>query len=156
MTEQGRLILPHLERLNQEYIDLLRRADYWNRFQSHEVKIWADGSHLSQELKAARGPRADPSTMEIWKDMETKADWVDALKNFETDIVITGSFLKSGDCPEVRVSTLAAEAGLTVAWNPDYYAFDTDGFSFPDTFSSSVILPTESLAAGFRQGIGLP
>lgn len=150
MTEQARSILPHLERLNQEYIDLLRRADYWNRFQSHEVKIWADGSYLSQELKRARNPTADPSVMEIWMDLEAKADWVNALKNFETDIVITGSFLRAGDCPEIRVSTVAAEAGLTVAWNPDYYAFDADGFSFPDTFSASAILPTESLAAGFR------
>jgi DNA-binding transcriptional LysR family regulator len=151
MTEQGRLILPHIERLNQEYIDLLRRADYWNRFQSHEVKIWADGSNLSQQLRRTRDPAADPALMEIWKDIEAKADWVNALKNFETDIVITGSFLKSCDCPEIKISTVSEEAGLTVAWNPDYYAFDADGFSFPDTFSSSVILPTESLASGFRR-----
>jgi|GEM_PF-1429958 len=150
MTEQAKSILPHIKHLSQEYVDLLRRADYWNRFQSHEVKIWSDGSYLSQELKGTRNPRADVSAMEIWKDLEPNADWVNALKNFETDIVITGSFLKAGDCPEIRLSTIAAEAGLTVAWNPDYYAFDTDGFSFPDTFSSSVILPTESLAAGFR------
>jgi len=151
MTDQGRLILPHIEKLHREYVDLLRRADYWNRSQSHEVKIWADGSYLSQELKRARNPKESASTTEIWKELEGKTDWMNALRNFETDIVITGCYLKAGDAPGIRVSTVAAEAGLTVAWNPDYYAFEREGFSFPDTLSASAILPTESLAAGFRE-----
>jgi DNA-binding transcriptional LysR family regulator len=151
MTDQARLILPHLEHINREYNELLQRVDYWNRFQLHEVKIWTDGSHLSQEMKTSRSQASDQSTVEIWKYMEVRADWANALKSFETDIVVTGSFLKSADSPEIRASTLTEEPGMTVAWNPGYYAFNSDAFSFPDAISSSVILPTESLANGFRE-----
>lgn len=151
MTDQGQQVLPLIEKVYREYIDLLRRADYWKRSQSHEVKIWADGSFVSQDLKRARNQTGEPGVTEIWRDLEPRADWINALKNFETDIVITGSYLKAGDAPGVRISSVTSEPGLTVAWNPDYYAFEREGFSFPDTLSASVILPTESLALGFRE-----
>ena len=151
MTEQGQQILPLIEKVHREYVDLLRRADYWKRSQSHEVKIWADGSFVAQDLRRKRNQTAEPGVTEIWRDLEPRADWINALKNFETDIVITGSYLKAGEAPGVRISAISSEPGLTVAWNPDYYAFDREGFSFPDTLSASIILPTESLAYGFRE-----
>lgn len=150
ITEQGESILPHIIRVEREYTDLLRRAEYWKRSHTQEVKIWTDGSIAGQHLRRDRNPRGDSSGNELWRDLEPSADWISALGNFEVDIVIAGSFLKSADVPGIQTFPIAVEPGLTVAWNPDYYAFDRAGFSFPDALSSSVMLPSESLATGFR------
>jgi DNA-binding transcriptional LysR family regulator len=151
ITEQGSGLLPYIENVEREYQDLIRRADYWKRSQSHEVKIWADGSLAAQELRRHRNEADSPQVVEIWRNLEPSVDWVSALKNFEVDVVITGSYLKVADSPGIRTSPVLTQAGLTVAWNPDYYAHDRENFSFPDALSTTAILPTDSLAAGFRE-----
>lgn len=151
MTEQGRRILPYIERLYSEYLNLLRRAEYWKRSQTHEVKIWVDGSHHAQSLKLSQtAATADHLYGEHWRDLGSTTDWMSALKNFETDIVISGSFLNAGDSPGIRETLVSSQPGLTVAWNPGYYAFRPETTSFPDILSASLILPTESMALGFR------
>lgn len=150
VTEHGHLVLPHLERVDREYHELLRRAEYWKRAQSHEVKIWTDGGVIGQELRRGRTAGHEIHSTEIWRDLGEEDNWINALKTFDTDIVLAGSYLKAAEVPGIRTSVITVQPGLTVAWNPDYYAFDHDGFSFPDTLSSSIILPTESLAIGFR------
>ncbi len=149
ITEQGSALLPYLENVEREYQDLLRRADYWKRAQTQEVKIWADGSLAAQEIREARMER--PQNTEHWRNLDPSVDWIGALKRFEVDIVITGSFLKAGESPGIRSSTVWTQPGLTVAWNPDYYAHEGASFSFPDALSTTVILPADSLAAGFRE-----
>ncbi len=151
VTEQGNLVLPHLERVDREYHELLRRAEYWKRAQSHEVKIWTDGGSIGQDLRRGRTTGNEVSSIEIWRDLENGDNWINSLKTFETDVVIAGSYLKSAEVPGIRTSVIAVQPGLTVSWNPDYYPFDREGFSFPDTLSSSLILPAESLAIGFRE-----
>src|SRR4051794_1025016 len=48
ITEQGKALVPLVEDVVQEYSQLLRRAAYWNRSQTNQVKIWTDGSRLSE------------------------------------------------------------------------------------------------------------
>lgn len=50
----------------------------------------------------------------------------------------------------MRTTVISREAGITLCWNPDYYPFQSSRFSFPDALSSSIILPVDSLALGFR------
>lgn len=150
MTDHGKQVLPHLEKVDREYHDLLRRAEYWKRSQTHEVKIWTDGAQLGQELRRKHTSGIGGGPAGIWRVLEPNENWIDSLKSFETDIVLAGSFLKAAEVPGIRSSASLVQPGLTVAWNPDYYAFDREGLSFPDTLSTSLILPSESLAIGFR------
>lgn len=151
VTEQGRIILPYLEKIEHEYDSLLHRADYWKRAQSHEVNIWTDGSMASQELKRRRLDDPRKKHTEHWHNLESEQNWIDALTNFETDIVIAGSFLRTAEIPGIRSNAVHTEAGVTVWWNPEYYLFNRASFAFPDVLSSNLILPSQSLATGFRK-----
>ena len=143
ITDQGRALIPLVEEIEREYTDLRLRAAYWNRSQTKEVKIWLDGSWLAQEA------RGFSKGTEDWQDLSPASDWIDALRNFEVDIVISGSFLKAGEAPDIKTLPLYHQAGVTIAWNPLYH--HQQPFSFSNVLSSTVILPDPSLAFGFRE-----
>jgi DNA-binding transcriptional LysR family regulator len=147
VTEQGRALIPLAEDVVKEYADLLLRVAYWKRAQSKQVKIWSDGSTVAQN---AQGAIRKPSSEE-WRDLEPSYDWPIALRRFEVDIVLAGSFLKDGDVAGVKTLTVRQQRGITVAWNPTYYDFNRESFSLAEVISSTVILPAPLMAIGFRE-----
>jgi DNA-binding transcriptional LysR family regulator len=151
ITGQGRALVPLIEEIVKEHSDLLRRAAYWKRSQTQQVKIWTDGSKAAQDAHPQAGDQRNEPTGELWDDLEPAKDWPAALRSFEVDIVLAGSFLKDGDVPGIKTLTIYQQRGVTVAWNPTYYVFNRDSFSLTDVISSTSILPTPSLAVGFRE-----
>ena len=145
ITEQGKALIPIVEEIEQEYSDLLRRAAYWKRSQTKKVKVWLDGSKISRHAHSIS------TGAEAWQDLGASDDWISALKNFEVDIVVAGSFLKAGDVSGIKTSVIYREPGVTIAWNPTYYLFHEQPFSFPDALRSTAILPSPSMAFGFRE-----
>ncbi|MFT3990228.1 MAG: LysR family transcriptional regulator [Luteolibacter sp.] len=149
ITEQGKALTPMMRDIEREYTAILRRAAYWKRAQSKQVKILADGSHCTQKAKNHAATQSPAS--EDWRELGPHADWLAALKNYEADIVITGSFLKAGDGQGIACLSLQQQRGITLAWNPSYYSFDLQHFDFPQAISTTIILPSPSLAMGFRE-----
>ncbi|MES2438269.1 MAG: LysR family transcriptional regulator [Verrucomicrobiota bacterium] len=149
ITEQGQALVPLAEDIVKEYTDLLRRAAYWKRSRTNQVKIWTDGSRVAQEV---RMPAQETGVVtESWQEIEIGKDWLGALRNLEVDIVLAGSFLKAGDVPGIKTVPVRQQRGVTIAWNPTYYVFNPESFSLPDAIASTAILPAASLAIGFRE-----
>lgn len=155
ITDQGQALVPLVEEIVNEYTDLLRRAAYWKRSQTKQVKIWTDGSRIAQEARKFSLESASGATTEAWSELESGVDWLQALKNLETDIVIAGSFLKAAEIPGIKTTILRQQRGVTIAWNPTYYVFNRDSFGLPDAISSTCILPADSLSIGFRDFLTL-
>lgn len=151
ITEQGRVLVPLIEDIVKEHSDLLRRAAYWKRSQTKEVKIWTDGSRAAQEAQMFSHDSGDGGSAEAWHDLESDKDWPVALRCFEVDIVLAGSFLKDGDVAGIKTLALRQQRGITVAWNPTYYIFNRESFGLTEAISSTAILPAPSLAIGFRE-----
>lgn len=145
----GRELLPLMEKVEAEYVNLLTRASYWMRARERQVKVLADGSRIAQALRAKAHASGRTRNGEDWRAVGRDADWVKALKAYDVDIVIAGSFLRAAETPGIRTETLMKQPGISIAWNPAYYDFVEEPFSFPDAISSTVILPTPSLAMGF-------
>lgn len=150
ITEQGQTLVPLVEDIVKEYTDLLRRAAYWKRSQTKQVKIWTDGSRMAQDARKSTHDAGAGAAGESWQELETGVDWLQALRNLDTDIVLAGSFLKAADIPGIKTLIIRQQRGVTIAWNPTYYVFNRDTFGLPDAISSTTILPTDSLAIGFR------
>jgi molybdenum-dependent DNA-binding transcriptional regulator ModE len=151
ITEQGQALVPLVEDIVKEYTDLLRRAAYWTRSQTKQVKIWTDGSRMAQDVRKAGQETTCGPVTEAWQELEAGIDWLQALRSLETDIVLAGSFLKAAEIPGVKTVTVCQQRGVTIAWNPTYYVFNRESFSLPDAISSTSILPAASLAIGFRE-----
>ena len=151
ITEQGLALVPLVEDIVKEYTDLLRRAAYWKRSQTKQVKVWTDGSRMALEARKSTQDAVSAGEGESWQELEPGMDWLQSLRNLETDIVLAGSFLKAADIPGIKTVIIRQQRGVTIAWNPAYYVFNRESCGLPDAVSSTTILPAESLAIGFRQ-----
>lgn len=149
LTEQGRAFLPLAKEVVEEHTNLLRRAAFWKRSRTKEVKICSDGSRMAQEVRLSflkKGEAAEP-----WQELKPDENWQASLRDLEVDIVIAGSFLKSGEGPGIKTVDIYQQKGVTVAWNPAYYVFNAESFSLVEAISSTVILPSPSMSIGFRK-----
>ncbi len=76
-------------------------------------------------------------------------NWPEGLASSQYDVVLTGRFLRAGLSPEIQEAVIRHERGTTVAWNPDFYPFDTVKFSFPDVLRGTILIPDRSVVTGF-------
>jgi len=151
ITEQGKALIPLVQDIEKEHTALLRRAAYWKRAQTKQVKIAADGSMWAQKAQYDSSYLEHVALSESWKELSGEADWITALKNFEVDIVIAGSFLKAGEGLGIKTLPMERQRGMTLAWDSTYYNFLTAPFDFLQAVSTTVILPAPSMAMGFRE-----
>ena len=151
LTEEGRMLLPLMEEINSEFSKVMHLASYWKRATTNQLNVLIDGSVMSQAIHFKACSDGFAGAAENWSSPEGCPDWIDALKSYDTDLVIAGSFLANGELSGIRTSEIFRERGLTIAWNPGYYAINKEDFSFPEAVASSVILPAEPLAVGFRK-----
>ncbi len=151
ITDQGKALIPIAGEIENDYHNLLRRAAYWKRSQTKQVKICIGGDRISQEARVTAHAGGGSRETGIWTDLEPDGDWIAALKNYEVDVVVAGSYMKTADVPGIRTHIVAQEDGITLAWNPVYYPFQQEPHNFPEAVSSTLILPSPSLVMGFRE-----
>lgn len=149
LTVQGQAFLPLARDVVEEHTNLLRRAAFWKRSRTKQVKICSDGSRVAQEVRMSILEAGEIS--EPWQELKPDEDWLASLRNLEVDVVLAGSFLKSGDGPGIKTVNICQQQGVTVAWNPAYYVFNSGSFSLCDAVCSTAILPVPSMAIGFRK-----
>lgn len=151
LTEEGAALIPLMEEIDSEFRKVLRRVSYWKRANRNQLNILIDGSVKAQafHFKACSDGFAESS--ENWISTDTCVDWVGALSSFEADLVLGGSFLEVANLSGIETAAISVEGGVTVVWNPDYYFYDKESFSFPEAVSSTVILPPDRIAVGFQK-----
>ncbi len=153
LTAEGAALLPLLEEVDAEFQNVLRRASYWKRAKGKQLNVLIDGSVLAQSIHFNACSDGFAGSSEKWSSPDDCGDWIGALRNYGTDLVLAGSFLGGADLTGIRTAPLLVERGVTAAWNPEYYHFDQKDFSFPEAVSTTLILPADRMAAGFRQFI---
>ncbi len=151
ITDHGKNLVPLAEDIVREHADLLRRAAYWKRSQTRQVKICADGSIAGQDARRVGRPAGNQPVCELWQDLEPDLDWLGALRNLDFDIVLAGSFLKVGEVSGIKTIPVRQQRGITIAWSPTFYSFNRASFSLADVIATTPILPARSLAIGFRE-----
>ncbi len=145
------MLLPLMEEFNTEFSKVIHRASYWKRATTNRLNVLIDGSVMSQAIHFKACSDGFSGAAENWSSPEESPDWIDALKTYRTDLVIAGSFRANDELSGILTAEIFRERGLTIAWNPGYYSISEDDFSFPEAVASSVILPAEPLAVGFRK-----
>ena len=153
LTDEGRLLCPLMVDVENEFEKVLNRVSYWKRANRSKLNVIIDGSLVSQAIHLKAHTDGFAGFDEDWRCPGDYSDWIEALRGFSADLVIAGSFLGAEELEGIRTIPISRERGVTAAWNPDYYFFDPDAFSFPDAVSSTVILPAERMAVGFRKFI---
>lgn len=151
LTAEGKLLLPFIIEFDEEFSRLTNKVSYCKRAAVHEVRILADASRMSTLLKdiALSGDGAN-SVCANWMEIGMEDDWMEGLLAYESDILLAGSFLGEGECESIKTLPILRQAGLTVAWNPDYHSFSEKNYSFPEVIASTAILPADSFCRGFR------
>ena len=153
LTDQGRAILPLIIEIESEFSGMMSKASYWKRAKENGVKILLDGSLASQALRFRSQLPENLGKCGEWGRLEPEANWIETLTGYEADLVLAGSFLEKGGSSGIRTVAAFRQSGVTTAWNPAYHPLKESGFSFPDAVSSTVILPAETIAMGFRDFI---
>lgn len=151
LTAEGRALLPCICEFDEEFSRLTNKVSYCKRAAVKEVRVFADASRISCFLRDISS--SDARTSELcahWKEIGADDDWMEGLLTYEADILLSGSFLGEGECESIKTLPILRQAGLTVAWNPDYHSFSEKNYSFPDVIASTAILPAESFCRGFR------
>ncbi|WP_367872133.1 LysR family transcriptional regulator [Luteolibacter sp. Populi] len=127
-----------------EFVDGMRHLD---RRMDRQVLVALDASYFGRTLREtlAAEPPAGPSV----RCCEANGNWREALEATRVDVVIAGRFLRAGLSPAVQEAVIRRERGLTVAWNPDFYPFDPENFSFPEVLRTSILVPDRKVVTGF-------
>lgn len=153
LTDQGRSVFPLISEIDSEFSGMMRKANYWKRAKEGGVRILLDGSLASQALRFRSQLPENLGKGGEWGRLEPDANWIETLTGYDADLVLAGSFLERGGISGVRTVAAFRQSGVTTAWNPAYHPLNESSFSFPDAVSSTVILPAETIAMGFRDFI---
>jgi DNA-binding transcriptional LysR family regulator len=127
-----------------EFIDGMRRLD---RRMDGQVLVALDASYFGRVLRESLS--AAPPAGPLLRCCEANGKWRDALEATRVDVVVAGRFLRAGLSSGVQEAVIRRERGLTVAWNPDFYPFDPDNFSFPEVLRTTVLVPDRKVVTGF-------
>lgn len=130
-----------------EFLDGMRRLD---RRMDRQVLVALDASFfgrvLREKIENEPLPQPDGSTLRF---CEAGGSWRESLEATRCDVVVAGRFLRAGLSPGVQEAVIRRERGLTVAWNPNFYPFDPDNFSFPEVLRTTVLVPNRQVVTGF-------
>jgi DNA-binding transcriptional LysR family regulator len=149
LTPAGTAFLVHAAETGNaylEFIDGMRRLD---RRMDRQVLVGLDASHFGRVLRAEIGRSAPARDQPTVVCCDAGENWREALEATRYDVVIAGRFLREGLSAGVQEAVIRQERGLTVAWNPDFYPFDPEQFSFPDVLRTTVLLPDRRVVTGF-------
>jgi len=150
LTPAGVAFLGHSTEVSAAYlvfIDGMRRLD---RRMDRQVLLALDSSYFGRGLRekialepltAADGP--------LIRCGDAGSNWREALEATRVDVVVAGRFLRAGLSPAVQEAVIRRERGLTVAWNPDFYPFDPENFSFPEVLRTTILVPNRQVVTGF-------
>ncbi len=154
LTTAGIQFLDRANEVCDSYLAFIDGMRSIGRRMDREVMVGIDrswfGTIFKQELARTTSPAGvTPVVGEIIE------NWGEALESTQYDIVIAGRFLRAGLSAGIQEGVIRKERGITVAWNPDFYPFDTVNFSFPEILRTSVLMPDSGVVTGFASSLKL-
>lgn len=149
LTREGSQLVDVARNVVREHGDLCGRMDHYVRESQGVVRAWIDCS-VAGDVLVKRIFRNESLTgrLEIVRGGDDP-DWASALREHRVDFAITGSFLHAGELVGLRRFNLETQGGATIAWNPVYFEFNPMELTFPEVLRSTLLIPSESLVAGF-------
>lgn len=147
LTPAGAELLERADEVCTAYFAFLDAMHSLARRHDRRVAIGTDRSVFSARLKHqfSQQPRADiPCEFS-----PVSQNWARDLEQGRCDVVLAARFLRTKLSPRLQEAVVHHERGVTVAWNPDFHHFNENSFSFPDILHSSLLVPGESVIAGF-------
>jgi len=127
-----------------EFIDGMRRLD---RRMDRQVLVALDASYFGRMLRDSLA--AEPPEGPVLRCCDANGNWGEALEATRVDVVVACRFLRAGLSPAAQQAVIRRERGITVAWNPDFYPFDPENFSFPEVLRTTVLVPDRRVVTGF-------
>lgn len=154
LTPAGTQFLERANEVCDAYLAFIDGMRNIGRRMDREVMVGIDrswfGGILHQELlRAEHLAGVTPVVCGIIE------NWSEALEATQYDVVIAGRFLRAGLSAGIQEAAIRKERGITVAWNPDFYPFDTRNFSFPEILRTSVLIPDTGVVTGFASYLKL-
>ncbi len=127
-----------------DFIDGMRRLD---RRMDKQVLVALDASYFGRVLRNSL--LTEPPVGPVIRCCDANGTWRESLESTRVDVVVAGRFLRAGLSPSLQEAVIRRERGITVAWNPDFYPFDPEHFSFPEVLRTTVLVPDRSVVTGF-------
>lgn len=154
LTAAGTEFLERANEVCDSYLDFIDGMRGLARRLDREVMVGLDASAFSTRLRDEflRG-EMPPGVTPVWQ--STVENWAEALESSQYDVIIAGRFLRANLTPGIQEAVIRRERGITVAWNPDFYPFDSVHFSFPEILRSSVLMPGPGVVSGFANYLHL-
>lgn len=150
LTPAGVAFLSHGKEVSSAYLEFINGMRLLDRRMDRQVLVALDESYFGKKLAAALGgedfPGPDGATVRC---VDAGDNWPEALANRRCDVVVACRFLRSGISSDVQEGEIRQERGITVAWNPAFYPFDPEDFSFPEVLRTSVLIPDCNVVSGF-------
>ncbi|MBK1884473.1 LysR family transcriptional regulator [Luteolibacter pohnpeiensis] len=148
LTSAGELFLQRSNEVCDAYLALIDGMRHIGRQIDREVLVGMDGSWFSAELQKNIPSCKFPDGVRPLI-VDCSCDWSEDLESTRCDVIVAGRYLRSGLSQGVQEASIRRERGITVAWNPDFYPFDSVTFSFPDILQATVLLPSSRVVSGF-------
>ncbi|QJE98010.1 LysR family transcriptional regulator [Luteolibacter luteus] len=150
LTSAGSAFLSHANGVCSaylEFIDGIRRLD---RRMDHQVLVAVDASYFGRILRE----KIEDGFLPEWpgsklRFCESDGRWGESLEAARCDVVLAGRFLRAGLSAGIQEAVVRRERGITVAWNPSFYPFDSENFSFPEVLRGTVLVPDRRVVTGF-------
>lgn len=148
LTSAGLVFLERVNEICDAYISFTDNMRHLVRRAEREVVVCIDhswfGNCLRRELPSVTVPGG---VKPVVCDIPEK--WSAALEATQCDVVVAGRFLRAGLSSGIQEAVIRRERGITVAWNPNFYPFDSDHFSFPEILRTTVLMPDSGVVTGF-------
>lgn len=136
------------------YLNFVSGVTTTSRRMNRQVLVGIDRSWLGERTREMLVKNPAVAGIELVM-CDADEDWWKGLESSKYDAVIAARFLQAGLAAGIQQGVILQERGLTVAWNPDFYSFDRNQFSFPDLLRTSVLMPDDRVVSGFASFLTL-
>lgn len=152
LTPAGVAFLAHSKEVSGAYLEFIDGMRQLDRRMDRQVLVGLDTSYFGRKLGDEITAKLPGDGVSICSG-EAGENWADALESTRCDVVVAGRFLRAGLSSGLQEAVIRQERGITVAWNPDFYPFDPENFSFPEVLRTSVLVPDRKVVTGFSSFI---
>lgn len=154
LTSAGTQFLEHANEVCDAYLAFIDSMETIGRRMDGEVRVGIDQSWFGEILKE-KLPRINCPAGVTPVLGELEENWSEGLQATRYDVVIAGRFLRAGLCAGIQEAVICKQRGITVAWNKDFYPFDSVNFSFQEVLRTSVLIPGCGVVTGFAASLAL-
>ncbi len=154
LTSEGMQFLRQADAVCDAYLTFIDGLRSIARRMDREVTVAIDLSWFGTTLRDALHKATYPSGVSV-VECELRSNWAEALECSQYDVVVTGRFLRAGLSTGVQEAVIRRERGITIAWNPAFYRFNQNQFSFPEILRTSVLMPDSAVITGFASTLSV-